>query len=316
MPTFWNQVGYHSSQLWQGGWESVQDLGLLVREQNGVRVLWDPYGALEAKRALIAGLYTSLQDPKQFAKDLIDWDTWATSPARAIGHMAPDAAIALLTAGGGAVTLRGTRAAASGAAATTGRATAATVAEQVALDSARRGLRQAVSGFWRDRVSSTVAEPELGQLDISAFFPNAKTPEWVYPKMERADQHVARFEVEKPYVAQLFEGQRLNLARVGEYEFDEVTIRQPDGSVRYLDSYTPDDVLVSRKITQLAEVSEQHARAQIREFLAEVRRRPSWLHDRGHTSKPATTGRLARADRSAAQRPTIARGATSAPSRP
>lgn len=58
------------------------------------------------------GIYTGLTtDPigfgKELGKSLLDWDTWADDPARAIGHLVPDAIAAVATGGAGAVATRG-----------------------------------------------------------------------------------------------------------------------------------------------------------------------------------------------------------------
>jgi len=58
------------------------------------------------------GIYTGLTtDPvgfgKELGKSLLDWDTWADDPARAIGHLVPDAVVAVATGGTGAVATRG-----------------------------------------------------------------------------------------------------------------------------------------------------------------------------------------------------------------
>ena len=60
------------------------------------------------------GIYTGLTtDPigfgKELGKSLLDWDTWADDPARAIGHLVPDAIVALATAGTGALATRGAK---------------------------------------------------------------------------------------------------------------------------------------------------------------------------------------------------------------
>lgn len=46
---------------------------------------------------------------KQLGKGLLDWDTWSDDPARAIGHLVPDAVAAVLTAGTGVVATRGVK---------------------------------------------------------------------------------------------------------------------------------------------------------------------------------------------------------------
>ncbi|NPC41427.1 putative T7SS-secreted protein [Nocardioides sp. zg-1230] len=60
------------------------------------------------------GIYTGLTtDPvgfgKELGKSLLDWDTWADDPARAIGHLVPDAVAAVATAGAGALATRGAK---------------------------------------------------------------------------------------------------------------------------------------------------------------------------------------------------------------
>ena len=60
------------------------------------------------------GIYTGLTtDPigfgKELGKSLLDWDTWADDPARAIGHLVPDAVVAVATAGTGALATRGAK---------------------------------------------------------------------------------------------------------------------------------------------------------------------------------------------------------------
>lgn len=62
--------------------------------------------------AMAQGIYTGLTtDPigfgKELGKSLLDWDTWADDPARAIGHLVPDALVALATGGSGAIATRG-----------------------------------------------------------------------------------------------------------------------------------------------------------------------------------------------------------------
>lgn len=120
---FWNGAGEQWSHFWHGAWEPVQGMAVLAWEQNQIRAVIDPQGWLDDRIALIAGLWASLQDPQQFAKDLLDWDTWANDPARAAGHLVPDALLGLLTAG-------------TGTAASRGASTASRVAGEVAEESA------------------------------------------------------------------------------------------------------------------------------------------------------------------------------------
>jgi hypothetical protein len=64
--------------------------------------------------AMAQGIYTGLTtDPigfgKELGKSLLDWDTWADDPARAIGHLVPDAIVAVATGGSGALATRGSK---------------------------------------------------------------------------------------------------------------------------------------------------------------------------------------------------------------
>ena len=58
------------------------------------------------------GMLDALQkDPLEFGKNLgkavLDWDTWSDDPARALGHLLPDAIAAVFTAGAGTAATRG-----------------------------------------------------------------------------------------------------------------------------------------------------------------------------------------------------------------
>lgn len=69
--------------------------------------------------AMAQGIYTGLTtDPvgfgKELGKSLLDWDTWADDPARAIGHLVPDAIAAVATGGAGALATRGGKLAVDG----------------------------------------------------------------------------------------------------------------------------------------------------------------------------------------------------------
>lgn len=59
----------------------------------------------------LAMLQAMKDDPAGFGKNLgkalLDWDTWADDPARAIGHLVPDAVAAVLTGGTAAAATRG-----------------------------------------------------------------------------------------------------------------------------------------------------------------------------------------------------------------
>lgn len=73
-----------------------------IAAKNRLR-LEDAQGLLDALR----------DDPVEFGKNigkaLLDWDTWTDDPARALGHLVPDAILAVATGGAGAAVSRGVK---------------------------------------------------------------------------------------------------------------------------------------------------------------------------------------------------------------
>ena len=70
--------------------------------------------SVENAWTMAQGIYTGLTtDPigfgRELGKSLLDWDTWADDPARAIGHLVPDAIAAIATGGTGALATRGSK---------------------------------------------------------------------------------------------------------------------------------------------------------------------------------------------------------------
>lgn len=112
-PGFWNQAGYQWSEFWHGATEAVTGIGQLAWDHNTIRLIVDPDGWTKSTTELATGLVAAVKDPVQLGRDVIDYDTWTTSPARAAGHLAPDAIIAALTAGGGLAATRGAEAGAN-----------------------------------------------------------------------------------------------------------------------------------------------------------------------------------------------------------
>ena len=116
--------------IFEGAGEAVWDLLTMV-PFSPVNLVIDSYklatGDLTAEElakkyelsaenawTMAQGIYTGLTtDPvgfgKELGKSLLDWDTWADDPARAIGHLVPDAVAAVATAGAGALATRGAK---------------------------------------------------------------------------------------------------------------------------------------------------------------------------------------------------------------
>lgn len=157
-PGAWNEVGKQWSSLWHGAAESFTGLGKFAYEGSTIRAAIDPVGWWNSRVDLIVGLYQAVQDPKQLGKDLVDWDTWATDPARAVGHLAPDAVIAALTAGAGTVATR---------AGTAGVKAAEKAAETAAAAASKTATKEAVEEAAKrtgPRPTSSFTDEELGRL--------------------------------------------------------------------------------------------------------------------------------------------------------
>ena len=119
--TWWDSVKRTVGSFLGGAFEAVVDLVKLVWKLSGGEGMVD-FGRLltgditldeflikhvELPIETIVGMGKALwKDPIGFmtavGKSLIDWDTWTDDPARALGHLVPDAVIALATMGGSA----------------------------------------------------------------------------------------------------------------------------------------------------------------------------------------------------------------------
>ena len=80
------------------------------------RMLVDPVGWARDDATLGEGLWWGVTHRVEFGKEVIDWDTWTTNPARAYGRLVPDVALAAATWGAGPAisgSTKGARAAAT-----------------------------------------------------------------------------------------------------------------------------------------------------------------------------------------------------------
>jgi hypothetical protein len=71
--------------------------------------LIDPEGFVENLAGLEKGIVYGVQNPKELGKAVLDWDTWAEDPARALGHLVPDLLLTVATLGAGEVAVAGER---------------------------------------------------------------------------------------------------------------------------------------------------------------------------------------------------------------
>lgn len=87
-----------------GAVEATYDLGRLAATFSPAGIVTDPKGYAASVVGIGAGLKHGVNHPGEFLAAMVDLDTWRTNPARALGHLAPDAAFTVATGGAGAAT--------------------------------------------------------------------------------------------------------------------------------------------------------------------------------------------------------------------
>ncbi|MBV1853558.1 WXG100 family type VII secretion target [Catellatospora tritici] len=102
-------IEHQRLELWTGVAESVTgllDLAVSSSRLGIVNAVLSPEDHARAVRGLREAVNAAVEHPDDFAvgvgKGVLDWDTWRHSPARAIGHLAPDAVAAVASGGAGA----------------------------------------------------------------------------------------------------------------------------------------------------------------------------------------------------------------------
>jgi uncharacterized protein YukE len=109
-PRWWEDAAHVVSEIGAGAWEATVGLAELAWAVSPVRMTVDPLGWQRDVTGLAEGLVYGVTHPVELGKAILDWDTWAESPGRAIGHLVPDLLLTLATGGAGAAA-RGARAA-------------------------------------------------------------------------------------------------------------------------------------------------------------------------------------------------------------
>ena len=143
-PGFWHGVGHVVAEVGRGAWETTEGTAVLAWDLSPVRMVADPEGWSSSVDQVALGAAYGARHPVELGKALLDWDTWRTSPGRAVGHLVPDLVLGLLS-GGAAEAARGATAATelSAATATFRRAERLRRVEQVgALPRARAALAE------------------------------------------------------------------------------------------------------------------------------------------------------------------------------
>lgn len=123
-PHWWESGLKFVGGIFQGAGEAIWDIATMLpfspanliqdawKLTTGDLTLEELRKTYELDLDTVEGMWNALQDdPVEFGKNLgkglLDWDTWADDPARALGHLVPDAVVAVLTAGTGTAATRG-----------------------------------------------------------------------------------------------------------------------------------------------------------------------------------------------------------------
>ncbi|WP_218128903.1 ADP-ribosyltransferase [Nonomuraea maritima] len=98
------------SEQVKGAVESVVGLGKMAIDFSIPRVIVDSMGWQRDVIDLGRSLAQAVENPVEFAKAALDWETWATNPNRAFGRLIPDIVATTTTAGSSSVASAATRA--------------------------------------------------------------------------------------------------------------------------------------------------------------------------------------------------------------
>ena len=101
-PGFLSRSWHVVSEVAGGAVESVTETATFAFKLSPTYAIIDRDGYLDNGVGLVKGLAYGATHPVEFAKAVLDWDTWAESPGRALGHLLPAVALIVASAGAGA----------------------------------------------------------------------------------------------------------------------------------------------------------------------------------------------------------------------
>ena len=108
-PSLLGKVGSFVDEVATGIGEGTVGLAEFAWSVSPARAVIDPRGYHESMTTLAQGIVHGVQNPAEFGKALIDYDTWKQSPGRAIGHLVPDLLLGAATGGAGTAAARAVR---------------------------------------------------------------------------------------------------------------------------------------------------------------------------------------------------------------
>lgn len=101
-PGFLSRSWHVASEVAGGAAESVTGMATFTFKLSPAYAIIYPDRYLENEVGIVKGLAQGVTHPVAFAKAVLDWDTWAKSPGRALGHLLPAVALTVASAGAGA----------------------------------------------------------------------------------------------------------------------------------------------------------------------------------------------------------------------
>jgi type VII secretion system ESX-1 substrate len=170
-PGFWSRRWHDATEFAGGAVEATAGMATFTFKVSPAYAIIDPESYIKNQVGIVKGLAHGVTHPVDFAKAVVDWDTWAESPGRALGHLLPAVALAVASGGAGAAG-RGAKAA-EGAEALRGAEVVARGAAAGMTDAEASGiLRAAAAGKGNFGIgSATAAEAEeLGRAWVGARY--------------------------------------------------------------------------------------------------------------------------------------------------
>jgi hypothetical protein len=99
----WGSRFLHGAGEFFGGvGDATWGTGKFLWSVSQVRMVIDPDGWARDVKGIGEGFVWGWSHKVEFAKAIVDWDTWKENPARAAGRLVPDIALTLATVGAGA----------------------------------------------------------------------------------------------------------------------------------------------------------------------------------------------------------------------
>jgi uncharacterized protein YukE len=164
-PGFWKKRWHNVTEFAGGAVEATTGMATFAFKLSPSYALIDPEGFVQNEVGIAKGLAHAVTHPVDFAKAVVDWDTWAESPGRALGHLVPAIALALASGGAGA----------AGKAAEAGE-----VAESIEATRGLKGLEAAAAaGTEAATTAKIISSAEARELLITKGFGPARAQSYV-----------------------------------------------------------------------------------------------------------------------------------------